>query len=239
LAISLSVSSLAVLVKGWINALAVDPSGSPRQVAHLRQSRHDGAEQWRLDHIIHSLPLLLLVALMLFLSGLAVFTWNLDRTIAGIVLAITSATALAYVASFVLPAVWLHCPFRAPFTEFAYHQVYRIVRLFRRSTSMQPTMEEAEAHYIRERAPDLDARSINWLVHNATDPVNRERGLHAVAGMGISRAAARVFRRSDIMSLLRTNLAACFHDKRLRHPVKADLAARGYVVPSDAVALLR
>jgi hypothetical protein len=239
LAISLSVSSLAVLVKGWINALAVDPSGSPRQVAHLRQSRHDGAEHWRLAYIIHSLPLLLLVALMLFLSGLVVFTWNLNRTIAGIVLVITGATGQAYVASFVLPAVWLDCPFRTPFTKFAYRKAYLITRLVCRSTCMPPTLDEAEAHCIRERASALDARSISWLVQNAMHPVNRERGLHAVAGMGISRAAARVFRHNDIMSLLATNLAGCFHDKRLRHPVKADLAVRGYVVPSDAVVLLR
>jgi hypothetical protein len=220
------VSSLAVLAKSWLNELNMEPSESPRQTSRLRQFRHDGMVRWRLPYVIHSLPLLLMAALMLFMFGLVVFTWEMQSAIPYIILVIGGLTLAVHLASFLLPLFWLDCSYRSPLATF----IYRVRRLY---DPMAATLLEAESDVVHKRASELDALSISWLVRHAAQATNRQCGLHAVAGMSVSPTTAHVFQRTKIIDRLRTEFASCYRHKELVHPGKADLIARGYGIPTS------
>ncbi|KAL1724933.1 hypothetical protein EV714DRAFT_222247, partial [Schizophyllum commune] len=76
LTMSLLIALAAVLARQWIQSFesAFDVmSGYSIDVATTREYRRDGFRRWRVKLIIRFLPVLLNVALLLFLTGLAVF----------------------------------------------------------------------------------------------------------------------------------------------------------------------
>ncbi|KAF9063092.1 hypothetical protein BDP27DRAFT_1232682, partial [Rhodocollybia butyracea] len=73
LTISLSVALFAVLAKQWLRQYMSIITGTPRERAFIRQFRFDGLEKWQVQSLIGMLPILLHLALMLFLAGLIIF----------------------------------------------------------------------------------------------------------------------------------------------------------------------
>ncbi|KAF9063088.1 hypothetical protein BDP27DRAFT_1169115, partial [Rhodocollybia butyracea] len=73
LTIALSVALFAVLSKQWLRQYMSIITGTPRERAFIRQFRFDGLEKWRVPLFIGMLPILLHLALILFLAGLVIF----------------------------------------------------------------------------------------------------------------------------------------------------------------------
>ena len=68
LAISVAVAAVAMVAKLWIIRYKheVTASGPPRLRARRRQEVYDGAIAWRLDKCIEALPVMALIAVVLF-----------------------------------------------------------------------------------------------------------------------------------------------------------------------------
>jgi len=122
LTLALSVSSVCILGKQWIREYQKDISVSPCNAARVRQMRYNSLQAWKVPQIMAALPLILLIALMLFFAGLLVQLWNIgDKTTAAAVLVIVALTALLVIITTVVPA-WvslrhdhsLFAPFRSP-----------------------------------------------------------------------------------------------------------------------------
>jgi len=122
LTLALSVSSVCILGKQWIREYQKDIAVSPCDAARVRQMRFDSLQRWKVPQIMAALPVLLLLALMLFFAGLLVQLWNVsDRTAAAAVLAIVALTVLLVIVTTVVPA-WVSlrhdhssfAPFRSP-----------------------------------------------------------------------------------------------------------------------------
>ena len=64
---SLASASIALMVKQWLDQLRVGLSGTSRDSARLRQYRLNGILKWQVGSIIVVLPILLQLALLLFL----------------------------------------------------------------------------------------------------------------------------------------------------------------------------
>ncbi|KAF9062529.1 hypothetical protein BDP27DRAFT_1233487, partial [Rhodocollybia butyracea] len=73
LTIALSVALFAVLAKQWLRQYMSNVTGTPRERAFIRQFRFDGLEKWHVRLLIGMLPILVHLALILFLAGLVIF----------------------------------------------------------------------------------------------------------------------------------------------------------------------
>ncbi|KAK0442840.1 hypothetical protein EV421DRAFT_1657646, partial [Armillaria borealis] len=71
--LSLTTALVAVLVKQWLHHYVALPSGTPRDRSFIRQFRYAGFEKWHVQVIIGLLPVLMHLALVIFLTGLVIF----------------------------------------------------------------------------------------------------------------------------------------------------------------------
>ncbi|KAK0442876.1 hypothetical protein EV421DRAFT_1710462, partial [Armillaria borealis] len=71
--LSLTTALVAVLVKQWLHHYVALPSGTPRDRSFTRQFRYTGFEKWHVQVIIGLLPVLMHLALAIFLTGLVIF----------------------------------------------------------------------------------------------------------------------------------------------------------------------
>ncbi|KAF9489688.1 hypothetical protein BDN71DRAFT_1455705 [Pleurotus eryngii] len=117
LTLSLSTALLAVLARQWLHQYTAITSGTPRDRSVIRQYRYEGLTKWRVQVLISLLPVLLHIALGLFLVGLVVFLMPLNPAIAWTVAVITCLVYLVYMISNILPVVDPQCPYRTPFSD--------------------------------------------------------------------------------------------------------------------------
>ena len=98
LAASLFSVFLAMLGKQWLNRYAsIDTRGSAIERSQNRQRKLDGVVAWFFDHVIELLPLMLQFALLLLGCALARYLWEIDTTVASVILGVTSFGVASYV----------------------------------------------------------------------------------------------------------------------------------------------
>lgn len=119
LVLTLSTAIIAGFIKQWINYYLVDVPGTPRDRACTRQLRYMGLTRWNVSPIIELLPVLMTISLLLFFTGLILFTQDLDG-LAGIqwfLVVVTLFALLFYVGSGALP-IWIpDCPYKTSLTQ--------------------------------------------------------------------------------------------------------------------------
>ncbi|PBK62393.1 hypothetical protein ARMSODRAFT_997255 [Armillaria solidipes] len=71
--LSLTTAFVAVLVKQWLHHYVVLSSGTPCDRSFTRQFRYAGFQKWHVQVIIGLLPVLMHLALAIFLIGLVIF----------------------------------------------------------------------------------------------------------------------------------------------------------------------
>ncbi|PBK83125.1 hypothetical protein ARMGADRAFT_945379, partial [Armillaria gallica] len=71
--LSLTTALVAVLVKQWLHHYVALPSGTPRDRSFTRQFRYAGFQKWHVQVVIGLLPVLMHLALAIFLVGLVIF----------------------------------------------------------------------------------------------------------------------------------------------------------------------
>ncbi|KAK0229070.1 hypothetical protein EDD85DRAFT_776321 [Armillaria nabsnona] len=83
--LSLTTALVAVLVKQWLHHYAALPSGTPRDRSLTRQFRYAGFQKWHVQVIIGLLPVLMHIALAIFLVGLVIFLQPLRQALPWII----------------------------------------------------------------------------------------------------------------------------------------------------------
>ncbi|KAJ7269121.1 hypothetical protein C8J57DRAFT_1324605 [Mycena rebaudengoi] len=114
LMLSLSTALLAVLAKQWLHQYSLFIAGSPRTRALIRQFR------LRLLRPVGLLPTVLHLSLFLFMVGLVVFLFPLDRTLARVVACIAGFLCGTYIITNFLPIIIIQCPYRTPLSVVLY-----------------------------------------------------------------------------------------------------------------------
>ncbi|KAK0210207.1 hypothetical protein DFS33DRAFT_1235132, partial [Desarmillaria ectypa] len=71
--LSLTTALVAVLVKQWLHHYVALPSGTPRDRSFTRQFRYAGFQKWHVQVVIGLLPVLMHLALAIFLVRLVIF----------------------------------------------------------------------------------------------------------------------------------------------------------------------
>ena len=111
---TLSASSIAVLVKQWLHQYGQSLSGTSPDVARLRQYRYDSLHKWQVPEIIAALPILLQLALALFLVGLIVLLWQLHPSVAVSATILSSLLIVFASATTLLPIFYTDCCYQSP-----------------------------------------------------------------------------------------------------------------------------
>ncbi|KZW00799.1 hypothetical protein EXIGLDRAFT_761353 [Exidia glandulosa HHB12029] len=104
----------------------------------LRQYRYDCFYSWRVPEVIALLPVLMNTSLFLFLTGLTVFLFGIDRPLAVMVLILYVVLWMIYAASTVSPLIWPHSPLRSVLTGLIMATSVSVVRVLRLPQRMIP-----------------------------------------------------------------------------------------------------
>ena len=119
LTFSLGVAFVGLLIKQWlgeytVGLMNVSRSRVSRKHAHARQHRHDALHKWRVQTIMSALPVMLQIALIFFLIGLAELFMGFDRKVGIVALSFLIALVAFSLTTSVLPAFIEDCSYRSP-----------------------------------------------------------------------------------------------------------------------------
>ena len=111
LAVSLFSAFLAMLGKQWLDRYdSTDMRGTAIERSQNRQRKLDGVVSWYFENVMASLPLMLQAALLLFGCALSRYLWEVDMTIASVVLGVTSFGVLSYLFIVIAGTASESCP---------------------------------------------------------------------------------------------------------------------------------
>ena len=104
-----------MLGKQWLNRYeSIDKRGSAIERCHNRQRKLGGIVGWYFDHVMESLPMMLQAALLLLGCALTRYLWEVDVTVASVVLSVTSLGVLFYLFIVIAGTVSNICPYQTP-----------------------------------------------------------------------------------------------------------------------------
>ena len=115
LVLSLLSAFLAMLGKQWLNRYeSTGMRGSAIERSHSRQQKLGGIIAWYFDNVMESLPLMLQVALLLLGCALTRYLWEINITIASVVLGLTSFGVAFYLFIVIAGTASESCPYQTP-----------------------------------------------------------------------------------------------------------------------------
>jgi hypothetical protein len=121
-----------MLGKQWLNRYAsTDIRGTAIERSQNRQRKLDGIVAWYFDHVMEALPLMLQVALLLLGCALTHYLWEIDITVASVVLGMTSFGIIFYIFVVVAGTASERCPYQTPGANILRHVLPHILRALR------------------------------------------------------------------------------------------------------------
>ena len=129
LAASLLSAFFAMLGKQWLNRYAsIDMRGSAIERSQNRQRKLDGIVAWYFNHVLESLPLMLQAALLLLGCALSKYLWEIDITVASVVVGATFFGILFYAFIAIAGAASESCPYQTPWTNIIRRLFYLLAK---------------------------------------------------------------------------------------------------------------
>jgi len=189
LTLALIVAVLATLVRQWLveyksrNRAVIE---SQKRWAWRHMVYRGGLDRWRIEAFIAVLPVMLHVALFLFLAGLALFVRTLHTGLADTVAGLAVAMGTLYLAATLMPIWQGDCPTVTPLLRLGYGiwRKLRIVisRLWRTPNSVTeflPAFDEAVL--LGDNGNGRTRRVLKWMLRTLVD---REDVLVTLAALG-------------------------------------------------------
>jgi len=128
LAASLFSAFLAMLGKQWLNRYALtDMRGTAVERSQDRQRKLGGIIAWYFDHVMESLPLMLQFALLLLGCALSRYLWDINATVACVVIGVTVLGVIFYIFFVIAGTASASCPYQTPWAHILRHIYYRIL----------------------------------------------------------------------------------------------------------------
>ena len=121
-----------MLGKQWLSRYqSADMRGSAIERSHNRQQKLGGIIGWYFDYVMESLPLMLQVALLLLGCALSRYLWEINVTVASVVLGVTSFGAIFYVFIVIAGTSSDSCPYQTPASNILRHILHRLLPTLR------------------------------------------------------------------------------------------------------------
>jgi len=156
LALTLFSAFLAMLGKQWLNQYAsTDLRGTAIERSQNRQRKLDGIVAWYFDRVMALLPLMLQAALLLLGCALSRYLWEINITVASVIICVTSSGVAFYIFLVVAGAVSETCPYQTP----ASHTLRYLGQRFFFSAAPRSDSQAAA----------LDVRCILWMLRTCLD----------------------------------------------------------------------
>jgi len=128
LAASLFSAFLAMLGKQWLNRYALtDMRGTAVERSQDRQRKLGGIIAWYFDHVMESLPLMLQFALLLLGCALSLYLWDINVTVAWVVISVTALGVIFYIFFVIAGTASASCPYQTPWAHILRHIHYHIL----------------------------------------------------------------------------------------------------------------
>ena len=168
LVFSLASATIGIIVKQWLKEYSSGLYGNSREIGRRRQYRLNSLEKWHVAEIVAIVPLLLLIALVLFLAGLVILLHSLHGTVASITSMFVAILLLFIIATTMLPSLAQSCCYYSAQAYLFFKSYYGIAlalsSLFSRLRSMVQWSKGAAGrlrHFgtlIRDNTPSQDHR---------------------------------------------------------------------------------
>lgn len=105
LTLSLSSALIGIVSKQWLREYLRDAGRSHKTNLAVRQVKFQGLTRWCVHAVITSIPLLLQVALFLFLAGVVYLLWHIQHRIALAITILGALIILFFIVTTVMPAL--------------------------------------------------------------------------------------------------------------------------------------
>jgi hypothetical protein len=128
LSCTLLAALLAVLGKQWLMYYsAAGERGTIEARGLERQRKFDGLHRWKFNAVMQMFPLLLQLSLLLFAAALSLYLWTVHRSLAIIVLVLTSLGVGMYLLLLVSAVLYPDSPFQNPLATVAFRILHSTI----------------------------------------------------------------------------------------------------------------
>jgi hypothetical protein len=191
-----------VLAKEWLTEYAPPTRGMSATDACNRHLRALRSHQWYLGKVIAAIPLVVQLALVLFLIALALSFWDNELGIGVTIIVLTFVAVLLYFLGTFLPIFSPHTPYRTTLSTFvgdlfggiksqtpSKRSMYVISRPRAKGQVSWPWQVWyqfiKELHHLPD-AGELRIKILSWTIRNSTRPKNIDAAIKAIAGLPAS-----------------------------------------------------
>ncbi|KEP46387.1 putative transmembrane protein [Rhizoctonia solani 123E] len=224
LTLSISVALLAILVKQWGDKYRRHDLSPPGIQARIRQSRYESLEWWKTEDIALALPVLMHTALGLFLLGLVVFLYELNRIILVLVLIVVASTFVVYLGTTLMPLFVAFCPYDTPLSSRRYltwflsglSYVINFCNYIIRNKTTRFTLplgcQQKEWSVSLETRPDeLTARALEWLIGHSKNKNTVDIAIRAISSTVLGTQVHEYLAQDSLIKLLAQKFTAIFN----------------------------
>ena len=175
LAASLLSAFLAMLGKQWLNRYAsIDMRGTAVERSQNRQRKLNGIIVWYFDHIMESLPLMLQFALLLLGCALSCYIWEINTTVASVLIGVTSFGVICYAFILVAGTASVSCPYQTPGAQILRYLWQKASDYSKFFAIKGSTIQRPGAHLGPEQELDREATGLNfhcilWMLQTSLD----------------------------------------------------------------------
>lgn len=113
LILSLGAASVAISISQWLHHHINVTSKTSQRSVRVWFFRRRGLRRWGVEQAVAVLPLLLQIALVLFLVGLDVLLWTINTAVAEVATALISLLLLPTIVTPIIPSLSPDCPFKS------------------------------------------------------------------------------------------------------------------------------
>ena len=171
---SLLSAFLATLGKQWLNQYAsTNRRGTVIERSQSRQRKLDGIIRWRFDHMMEFLPFMLQTALLLLGCALSLYLWEINITVASVVLGVTSSGVILYIIIVVAGVVDEDCPYQTPSARILRRVLPHILHALRSTPSVISTFVSSKFSSVVQHSFCLQFFNYLWTVlrHSSRIPL--------------------------------------------------------------------
>ncbi|KAJ7648803.1 hypothetical protein DFH06DRAFT_997182 [Mycena polygramma] len=173
LTLSITCALLATLVEQWAREFLhrTEKHPSPIRRARVFSFLYFGVRRFGMYVVVDLIPLLLHVALILFLAGLIAFLVPINEFMMGLIGAILAIFLVVYAIMTLLPIISSDCPYRTPLSGFAWHFIQEARKWWLGSASppIEVNLDDVMLDMALQNSARRDQRAMSWTLECLTD----------------------------------------------------------------------
>ena len=186
LSLSLMCAIFAIVSKQWLHHfMSVVSAGTPQERTRIRHFRFTGLEMWHVPALIECLPVVMNIAVALFLIGLVIFLSAMSFPISATVTFFAASMFGLYISSIILPLIYIHCPYKSPMTTYIHHLYTKVIYpwLSWFFDTAPLSFEDLEQQAVKNDEDRFDVKALVWLYETSPNSTVKGIILQAISGL--------------------------------------------------------